>query len=148
MTCLRREPQEGVYGSAGSILLEGDRWNRMILPGVSTAKAVNKRCPVGQERKCEDRRWLETVLFHALNDTISEAGADVRISRETARFRVLGEVWLQDWNLKVLTERYHKTWSLRLNLTQHANLTRPRCFTEQQIKSSFAIGQLVVHGRS
>jgi len=30
---------------------------------------------------------------------------------------------------------------------QHANLTRPRCFMEQQIKSSFAIWQLVVHGR-
>jgi len=46
----------------------------MILQGLSTAKAVDKRRPVGQERKCEDRRRLETILFHALNDIISEAG--------------------------------------------------------------------------
>lgn len=50
--------------------------------------------------------------------------------------------------LEGIDGKLNKTWSLRLNLTQHANLTRPRCFTEQQIESSFAIGQLVVHGRS
>ena len=45
----------------------------MIHQGLTTAKAADKDCPVGQERKCEDRRWLETVVFHALNDTISVA---------------------------------------------------------------------------
>ena len=33
--------------------------------------------------------------------------------------RVMGEVWLQSWNLKELTEGPHQEWSLRLNLTQH-----------------------------
>ena len=32
---------------------------------------------------------------------------------------VPGEVWLQSWNLKELTEGHHQEWSLRLNLTQH-----------------------------
>lgn len=32
---------------------------------------------------------------------------------------VLGGVWSQDWNLKELTEGYHKMWNVRLNLTQH-----------------------------
>ena len=34
-------------------------------------------------------------------------------------FWVPGEVWLQSWNLKELTEGHHQEWSLRLNLTQH-----------------------------
>jgi hypothetical protein len=34
-------------------------------------------------------------------------------------FSVPGEVWLQSWNLKELTEGHHQKWSLRLNLTQH-----------------------------
>lgn len=63
-----------VYGSSGFAVFGGDRWNKMIHWGLTIAKAADKDCPVGQERKCEDRRWLETVVFHALNDTISVAG--------------------------------------------------------------------------
>jgi len=137
----------GVHGGAWLVVFLGDRWNRMIQEGPTGAKAANKRRPVGQGRKCKDRRWLETVLFYALNDTIIIGGVVLPIS-EKSRFQALGEVWLQDWNLKELTERYHKTWSLRLNLTQHAKFTGPRCYSEQQIESSFAIWQVVVHGRS
>ena len=40
--------------------------------------------------------------------------------------RVPGEVRLQSWNLKELTEGYHQEWSLRLNLTQHGATHRVR----------------------
>lgn len=63
----------------------------MIQQGLAAAKAVHELHLVGQERKCEDRRRLDTVLFHALNDTISEEGITL-VSRETVRFRVLGGV--------------------------------------------------------
>ena len=75
-------------------------------------------------------------------------GGSARDPKENMRLRVLGGVWSQERNLKALKERYHQTWSLRLNLTQHANLTRPRCLAERQIESSFVIRQVVVHGRS
>ena len=35
------------------------------------------------------------------------------------RHLVPGGVWLQNRNLKELTEGHHQEWSLRLNLTQH-----------------------------
>jgi len=109
----------------GLTVLEGNRWNKMILQRLTTAKAVSKYNPVGQEWKCEDRRRLDTFVFHALNDTTSVIGLESYHSREIGRFRVMGKVWLQDWNLNKLTGRSHKTWIMRLNLTQHENLTRP-----------------------
>ena len=42
------------------------------------------------------------------------------------RFWVPGEVWLQSWNLKELTEGHHQEWSLRLNLTQHGKSHQAR----------------------
>ena len=39
---------------------------------------------------------------------------------------VPGEVWLQSWNLKELTEGHHQEWSLRLNLTQHGKSHQAR----------------------
>jgi hypothetical protein len=37
---------------------------------------------------------------------------------------VPGGVWSQGWNLKELTEKHHKEWILRLNLTQHGETYR------------------------
>ena len=39
---------------------------------------------------------------------------------------VPGEVWLQSWNLKELTEGHHQEWSLWLNLTQHGKSHQAR----------------------
>ena len=39
---------------------------------------------------------------------------------------VPGEVWLQSWNLKELTEGHHQEWSLWLNLTQHGETHQAR----------------------
>jgi len=68
----------------------------MIYARQTTAKAVYKHYPVGQERKCEDRRRSETIVFHALNDTNSVAVYKYCNSREIGSFRVLGEVCLQE----------------------------------------------------
>jgi len=64
----------------------------MIIPGLTTAKALNKHHPVGQERKCKDRRRSETFVFCALNDTNSVRDLIIPNSREIGSFRVLGKV--------------------------------------------------------
>lgn len=51
-----------------------------------------------------------------------------RTLREITSVWVPGGVWLQDWNLKELTEGHHQAWSLRLNLTQHGETYQTRTF--------------------
>jgi len=72
----------------------------MIHQGLSAAKAVGNFIPVDQERKCEDRRWLETVLFHALNDTISIIGTLIILGKPEG-FGFWGE-----YDCKIETWRY------------------------------------------
>jgi hypothetical protein len=63
----------------------------MIPKGLTGAKAVDKRRPVGQGRKCMDRRRLETVLLYALNDTISAGDVLFPAPKKSEDFRLWGE---------------------------------------------------------
>ena len=65
---------------------------------------------------CRKRCWLGIWRIRSLSKVIMDVQGPWW---EIKSIWVPGGVWLQDWNLKELTERHHKAWSLRLNLTQH-----------------------------
>ena len=55
-----------------SLVLIGQRWNSMTLLGPTKAKAILLYKSDDQERRYEERRWLDTVVFHIVNYVDSE----------------------------------------------------------------------------
>jgi hypothetical protein len=84
-----------------SICQECFHWSRTKVWG---SKAIRYR-PSSNHKRCQ--------LAIRLSCLFDSAGSSEKSSK------VPGEVWLQSWNLKELTEGHHQKWSLRLNLTQH-----------------------------
>lgn len=118
----------------------------MTYRGATEAQAVVRDGSDDQAREREDRRRLETVVVPAVNDADGGAGT---VPQGKPSVWAPGIVRAQAGNLKKLTERHHKEWSVRVNLTQRGATYRGRQHCVKGAHEMCVLRVLrVVHGRS